>query len=106
MNPAEQAHLLAAPTPREAKGRGRRVTLRPDWNTGGRMLAMRHVLRSKLAPHSDLTRRLVATGGLVLVETNHWHDQFWDDCTCPAHATVLGTHMLGELLMATRSMNR
>ncbi|MFD9602004.1 NADAR family protein [Streptomyces sp. NPDC059970] len=105
-NPAEQAHVLSAPTPGEAKRRGRRVTLRRDWNTGGRVLAMQHVLRSKFAPHSDLARRLVATGGLALVETNHWHDQFWGDCTCPAHATVPGTNMLGELLMAIRSMNR
>ncbi len=41
INPAEQAHVLAAPTPGEAKGCGRRVTLRPDWNTGGRVLPMR-----------------------------------------------------------------
>ncbi|MEV0443520.1 hypothetical protein AB0I46_31830 [Streptomyces spectabilis] len=29
LDPAEQYHVLSAPTPGESKGRGRRVTLRP-----------------------------------------------------------------------------
>ncbi len=96
-------HVLEAPTPGESKRRGRRVTLRPDWDTGGRVLAMQQVLRAKFAPDTALSAELAATGQLRLVETNHWHDQFWGDCTCPRHADLPGTNMLGELLMAIRS---
>ena len=39
-DPAERAHVLAAPTPGESKTRGRKVTLRADWDTGGRVLAI------------------------------------------------------------------
>lgn len=106
LDPAERAHVLAAPTPGESKRRGRRVTLRPDWDTGARVLAMQTVLRAKFAPHTPSAQKLVATGDLRLVETNHWHDQFWGDCTCPRHADLPGTNMLGELLMALRSAHR
>ncbi len=78
------------------------MTLRPGWNTGVRVWAMQRVLAAKFAVPS-LNQRLVATGDLMLVETNHWHDQFWGSCFCPKHEQVPGTNMLGELLMAIRA---
>ncbi|MFJ4622236.1 NADAR family protein [Streptomyces sp. NPDC088812] len=105
LDPAEQNHVLSAPTPGESKGRGRRVTLRPGWNTGMRVWAMQRVLMAKFAV-PGLSQRLVATGDLMLVETNHWHDQFWGSCFCPKHEQVPGTNMLGELLMAIRAHHR
>lgn len=99
----QQAWVLAAPTPLEAKRRGRRVALRPDWDTGGRVLAMQVVLRGKFRPGSRLAELLVQTGTLRLVETNYWHDQFWGDCYCPRHSGTPGVNMLGELLMSRRA---
>ncbi|MGW6602577.1 NADAR domain-containing protein [Streptomyces sp. NPDC055036] len=104
-NPAERAHVLCAATSREEKGRGRCVTLRQDRNPVAGCSPC-STCCSEFALHSDLVRRLVATGGLALVETNHWHDQLWGDCIGPTRAAVAGTNLLGELLMAIRSMNR
>lgn len=102
LDPAQRAHVLAAASPGAAKKRGRAVTLRPDWDTGARVLAMQQVLQAKFAPSTELARRLVSTNDELLVETNYWHDQFWGDCHCPRHAQIAGTNMLGQLLMAIR----
>ncbi|MFE7117652.1 NADAR family protein [Streptomyces sp. NPDC057654] len=105
LDPAEQNHVLGAPDPGESKRRGRRVTLRPGWNTGMRVWAMQRVLTAKFAV-PDLNQRLVATDDRMLVETNGWHDQFWGSCFCPKHERIPGTNMLGELLMAIRAHSR
>lgn len=102
VDPAQQAHILEAATPGEAKRRGRGVTLRPDWDAGARVWAMRTVLDSKFAV-PDLRERLLATGTTKLVEVNEWHDQFWGDCWCPSHVGNPGVNMLGELLMSLRT---
>lgn len=102
LDPAEQQHVLAAATPSEAKQRGRRVTLRPGWDSGVRVWAMQRVLTAKYAL-PGLVERLIATADLELVETNHWHDQFWGSCFCGVHAQVPGVNMLGELTMAIRA---
>jgi ribA/ribD-fused uncharacterized protein len=105
LDPAERAAVLNAGTPGQSKRLGRRVTLRPDWDTGARVWAMQQVLVAKFAV-PELTARLNATGDLKLVESNHWHDQFWGSCFCPSHARVPGQNMLGELLMALRTRHR
>ncbi|MGW6602262.1 NADAR family protein [Streptomyces sp. NPDC055036] len=105
IDPVERAEILAAATPRQSKRLGRQATLRPGWNTGGRVRAMQQVLVAKFAL-PDLAARLEATGDLELVETNHWHDRFWGSCLCPAHAGTPGRNMLGELLMAIRDSRR
>lgn len=101
----EQARVLAAPTPKGSKAIGRRVTLRPGWDTGVRVAAMSHVLKAKFSV-PQLEQNLLATGELLLVETNYWHDQFWGDCTCAKHVGIPGTNMLGQLLMAIRAAKR
>ena len=102
LDPTEQAHVLAAATPAEAKRRGRRVTLRPGWDTGARVQAMQQTLVAKFTD-PDLRARLVATGDLPLVETNTWHDNFWGSCQCARCVTKTKVNMLGELLMALRT---
>lgn len=98
----QQHHVLEAPTPGESKRRGRRVALRPGWDVGGRVWAMQRVLTAKFTVPA-LSALLADTGDLKLVETNHWHDQFWGSCFCPQHGQISGTNMLGELLMAIRA---
>lgn len=105
LEPRAQQWILEAPTPAEAKRRGNSrtaFTLRPDWDHGGRMLAMQDALVGKFTVPA-LRERLVATGTLHLVETNWWHDNFWGDAFCPCHADKPGVNMLGELLMTLRS---
>jgi ribA/ribD-fused uncharacterized protein len=102
LDPVQREHVLTAATPGAAKRRGRGVTLRPDWDTGARVWAMKSVLESKFAV-PDLRERLLATGMTKLVEVNEWHDQFWGDCWCASHVGQPGVNMLGELLMALRT---
>jgi len=102
---SERADVLAAPNQGQSKSRGRRVTLRPDWDAGVRVWAMQRVITAKFL-RPDLRQRLDATGSLQLVETNLWHDQFWGSCYCPRHTQTPGQNMLGELLMAIRAHNR
>lgn len=102
LDPDQRAHVLAAPSPRDAKARGRRVTLRPGWDDGYRVRAMQDTLVAKFK-HPDLAAKLIATGDLHLIETLTWHDNFWGDCVCPKHAGQPGVNMLGELLMALRA---
>ena len=102
VDPLERLRVLQTGTPGQAKSVGRRVTLRPDWDTGARVWAMRQVVIAKFAVPS-LAARLNATGNLRLVETNHWHDQFWGSCYCPRHDQVPGQNLLGDLLMELRT---
>ncbi|MEU7318340.1 NADAR family protein [Streptomyces sp. NPDC007083] len=83
LDSVERAEILTAETPGQSKRLGRRATLRPGWNTGGRVRAMQQVLVAKFAV-PRLAELLEATGDLALVETNDWHDQFWGSCFCPA----------------------
>jgi predicted NAD-dependent protein-ADP-ribosyltransferase YbiA (DUF1768 family) len=47
---------------------------------------------------------LAGTLGQELVERNHWHDNFWGDCTCGAPAcTATGRNALGRALMRVRA---
>lgn len=105
LDPAQRLEVLSAPTPGLSKRRGRRVDLRPGWDAGVRVWAMQRVLTAKFAL-PEMSRRLEGTGDAVLVETNHWHDQFWGDCRCVACAPTRGKNMLGELLMAIRAHAR
>lgn len=102
VDPEEQEYILAAPTPGEAKKRGRTVTLRPGWDTGFRVEAMSRVLNAKFSTTS-LWERLWHTGDLYLAETNDWHDNFWGVCYCTACDLRFGHNMLGELLMQIRA---
>ena len=45
---------------------------------------------------------LLNTKGIVLIEGNHWHDNFWGDCHCPKCEHIKGENMLGKLTMAKR----
>lgn len=98
LNPAEQTHVLAAADPQEAKARGRKVTLRADWDDSYRYEAMELNLRAKFMSLPKLTRLLAEVDPALLVEYNTWHDQVWGDCICPRHDGTPGRNMLGETL--------
>lgn len=98
----EREHVRAAPTPAEAKRRGRRVTLRPRWDEQVRYDAMRMTLRAKFED-PELRARLLATGDALLIEGNRHHDQHWGDCNCDEHRAWPGRNHLGRTLMAVRA---
>jgi hypothetical protein len=92
----EREWVRTAPTPSEAKRRGRGLLTAPGW-AERRVEAMREVLREKFGQNPDLAAQLAATGDAELVEGNEWGDRFWGQCP-----DGCGDNRLGELLMDLR----
>lgn len=91
-----RAALFDSLAPGQAKRRGRKLALPPDW--GSRKLAiMEELLRRKFHPGSTLAQRLLRTGDVPLVEGNTWGDTFWGVCD------GVGENHLGRLLMRIRA---
>lgn len=93
---ATQLQILEAHSPTHAKGLGRNVQLRADWEAV-KLPIMRGLLALKFAPGGDLHLKLRATGVAVLIEGNTWGDRFWGVCD------GAGQNWLGHLLMARRA---
>ena len=83
--------------PGKSKGVGRRVQLRPDWETV-KYGIMEEIVRAKFLQHPELARQLLDTGEKVLVEGNHWGDTCWGVDT----RTGQGENRLGKILMKVR----
>ena len=101
LDPALRAEIAAAPTPARAKQLGRALALLPGWDDV-RHTVMREVLAAKFTD-PELAARLVATETALLIEGNHWCDQYWGCCTCPRHRATPGQNWLGRHLMDLRS---
>lgn len=104
-DPQIAEEVRTASTPGEAKGFGRRLRCRPDWERV-KVEAMRMVLAAKFS-EPETARLLVATGQEELVELNTWHDTTWGVCggRCkfgPHEPT--GANWLGRLLVERRSL--
>lgn len=83
-------------TPAQAKAMGRRVSLRPDWETV-KDGVMFEILTEKFRD-PWLADALVKTGDEVLVEGNSWGDTYWGVCNGQ------GKNRLGLYLMLVRSL--
>lgn len=94
-DPVERDRIKALRSPAEAKRAGRRVALRPDWESI-KLDVMEAGLRYKFAPGKELANKLIATGDAELVEGNTWNDTFWGVCR------GRGENHLGKLLMKVR----
>ena len=92
---AEQREIAAAGSPMAAKGLGRKVKLRKDWESV-KVGIMRDLVRLKFSTHADLTERLLATGEAKLIEGTRWNDTFWGVCG------ERGKNWLGRILMEVR----
>lgn len=89
-----------AKTPGEAKRMGRNLKLREDWEEV-KISIMKDLLREKFSS-GTLFKRLIDTGEAILIEGNHWHDNFWGNCTCDRCKDIEGQNQLGKLLMEIR----
>lgn len=101
LDPKERVLVASAPTPGEAKQRGRRVTLQPGWDETVRFEVMDRVLRAKFTAHPARVEFLLSTGRALLVEGVSWHDLIWGCCSCPQHNGA-GENHLGRALMRLR----
>lgn len=87
-------YIRAAPTPGEAKRRGRKVPLRADWEDA-KVAVMIFVLVDKFR-EGPMAEKLLRTGEAFLEEGNTWGDRFWGTCNGE------GRNVLGILLMGVR----
>jgi len=92
--------VLNGITPGMAKQMGKKLKLRPDWEEV-KIGVMRDLLMQKFSP-SIPKRKLLSTFQAVLIEGNHWHDNYWGNCSCELCAGTEGENMLGKLLMEVR----
>jgi len=92
--PHQKDWIRGSETPGEAKGRGRRVNIRPDWEQV-KVAAMLILLRKKFNI-PELKEKLINTGDAELIEGNTWGDTFWGVCN------GVGENNLGKLLMRVR----
>lgn len=91
---AEKLYVAMAQGPGHAKSRGRRVSLRPDWEEVKDQI-MLDILRSKFS-QDPLKQQLLATGEEELIEGNEHNDTYW------GVYNGLGQNMLGKILMQVR----
>lgn len=94
---ADAAFVLAAGSPGEAKKRGRKVELRPDWEEI-KIPVMFQCLQSKFGIGRQERQWLIETSGQHLREGNTWGDTFWGVDS----AAGGGLNYLGKLLMVVR----
>lgn len=100
----EAVYVVEASTPGEAKSRGRRVTLRENWDETVRFEAMRTTVGAKFLGSPSLQTQLLVTGDALLVEGNTWHDNVWGDCLCNKGVCIdAGQNHLGKILMELRA---
>jgi hypothetical protein len=90
-------YVLDAPTPGEAKRRGRAVPLVPFFERDKKAVMLRGVL-AKFTQHPELRGKLLGTGSEHLEEVNTWGDVYWGT------AGGYGENWLGRILMMTREI--
>ena len=88
-------HKRPLPTAGESKKLGRKLKMRPDWESV-KLQVMEELLVQKFADDL-LKKQLQETGEATLVEGNYWGDDFWG-----VDKKKGGKNHLGKLLMKIR----
>ena len=78
---------------------------RPDWDEV-RQDAMRLVLWLKAEQHAALRKTLLSTGSADIVELSTHHDAFWGTVPATGGRLLVGSNVLGHLLMEVRELLR
>ncbi len=101
-NKWEDALLISLErTPGGAKRLGRSIEAREGW-ADMRVSIMYDLLLQKFSMEPLRTQLSKLEGPIV--ETNHWHDNFWGICECPgSRCDGQGENMLGQLLELVRA---
>ena len=96
VKPTERTVIRLAKTAKEAKRKGRVVTLRENW-ANLKVPMMREIVTRKFEQNPELKQKLFDTGYRKLVEENYWGDQYWGVCQ------GAGRNYLGVILMEVRA---
>lgn len=92
--------VAEAISPKQAKYRGRQVSLHPDWEEK-KLMVMLQIIEGKFR-FPERQQLLIDTYPHMLVEGNYWHDQYWGNCLCDNHKDIPGKNYLGKILMFYR----
>jgi len=90
----EERKRLAAMTSGQAKKAGKKLEIRPDWESV-KVAVMENLVWQKFQ-NAELMAKLKATGEKPLIEGNWWGDTFWGICRGK------GKNELGRILMQVR----
>lgn len=102
----EQRERFCGYTASGSKKMGRKVSLRPDWESVKYQL-MVDVCLAKFTQNTELKEILLSTGDEELIEnTTGWHDNIWGNCECPKCIGKTGQNLLGKALMEVRETLR
>ena len=91
----ERKKIAQCKKPGRAKGLGRKVKLRQDWESV-KVGIMTEIIRIKFESDEELKTLLLETGTAKLIEGNTWNDRFWGVCGGK------GKNWLGRILMQIR----
>ena len=100
----QREYVRKSKTPKEAKKRGRFVSLRKNWEDI-KYDAMNIIVYKKFHQNKDLQELLLSTGDATLIEGNYWHDNYWGRCNCHICCDS-GQNNLGIILMNVREKIR
>jgi ribA/ribD-fused uncharacterized protein len=95
---AERSKFQVVKTPGAAKRLGRRIKLRPDWESV-KEAVMLDLNRQKFSD-PELAERLLGTGDAELIEGNTWGDRIWGMTL--ENGRWIGQNLLGRILMRVR----
>lgn len=84
----------------QAKRIGRRMQLRPDWETV-KLKIMKELLILKFS-NPILKEKLLATNNLEIIELNNWGDKYWGAIRLKDNQ-IVGENHLGKLLTEIRT---
>ena len=101
-NADERRKVQLAPSPGRAKQIGRKVTLRPDWESV-KIGIIEDLVRQKFTRHDELRDLLLATGDAKLIEGNTWNDRTYGAVWNKKQGAWIGKNHLGKILMKVRA---
>lgn len=96
-DPKERERIQGYPKPGQAKRRGKKVALRPDWEKV-KFQIMEDLVRQKFTSNRNLSAWLLETGDRPLIEMNTWGDRIWG-----VDPQGVGENHLGKILMKVRA---
>lgn len=91
----EESREFIGLTPGQAKRKGRKIGLRPDWEKV-KLSIMHDIILSKFTRNKTILGKLLQTKNTKLIEGNNWNDTFWGVCNGK------GENHLGQILMQVR----
>ena len=92
--------ILAEKKPGRVKQMGKAFKLRPDWDDV-KINLMQNFVFLKFMQNPRLLEKLIAIK-TPIIESNHWHDNFWGCCECENCVKKFKENWLGRILMDVR----